>query len=236
MSGSFQSTINNNMARGVEGDFASANPYSSTLCEPGGLQAGAAGVVVGRFAWMDAALLVANQTGTGAPAGFVGRALGQGLMVNWLAGYSMLINPGLPVTLYDGGDFFARPSTAAVRGQKVYATYGTGAISTGATGSPPVAGAVVTGSIAGTTLTVTGVTSGTLFPGQPISGSGVTAGTYIVGQLTGATGGTGTYTVSASQTASSTTITSVGSVETRWYVATPCDANDLCKITTRQQG
>lgn len=65
--------------------------------------------------------------------------------------------------------------------------------------------AVVTGSIATTTLTVTAVASGTLVIGQTISGAGVTAGTIITALGTG-TGGTGTYTVSVSQTASSTTI------------------------------
>lgn len=66
--------------------------------------------------------------------------------------------------------------------------------------------AVVTGSIAGTTLTVTAVTSGTIQIGETLSGSGVTAGTTVTGYITGA-GGTGTYTVSVSQTAASTTIT-----------------------------
>lgn len=65
---------------------------------------------------------------------------------------------------------------------------------------------VVTGSISGTTLTVTAVTSGTVMVGETISGSGVTGGTTITGYLTGA-GGTGTYTVSVSQTVASTTIT-----------------------------
>jgi hypothetical protein len=39
--------------------------------------------------------------------------------------------------------------------------------------------AVITGSISGTVLTVTGVTSGILYPGQTIQGTGVTAGTII---------------------------------------------------------
>lgn len=65
--------------------------------------------------------------------------------------------------------------------------------------------AVVTGSIAGTTLTVSAVTSGTLAVGQVVSGAGVTAGTKITAFLTG-TGGVGTYTVDTSQTLSSTTI------------------------------
>lgn len=64
-----------------------------------------------------------------------------------------------------------------------------------------------TASIATTTMTVSAVASGPLLPSMLISGTGVTAGTYIVEQLTGTTGSTGTYRVSASQTVSSTTIT-----------------------------
>lgn len=70
--------------------------------------------------------------------------------------------------------------------------------------------ASVTGSIATTTLTVTAVASGTLRIGSVLSGTGVTAGTTITAFGTG-TGGTGTYTVSASQTVSSTTITAADS-------------------------
>ena len=65
--------------------------------------------------------------------------------------------------------------------------------------------AKVTGSISGTTLTVTAVTSGTLYVGQTIQGTGVTALTIITALGTGS-GGTGTYTVSTSQTVSSTTL------------------------------
>jgi RHS repeat-associated protein len=63
--------------------------------------------------------------------------------------------------------------------------------------------AAVTGSISSTTLTVSGVTYGTLAVGQNVTGSGISAGTVITALGTGA-GGTGTYTVSPSQTASST--------------------------------
>jgi hypothetical protein len=66
--------------------------------------------------------------------------------------------------------------------------------------------AVVTGSIATTTLTVTAVTSGALAVGQIITGTNVLAGTRITALGTG-TGGTGTYTVSQTQTVASTTIT-----------------------------
>ena len=64
---------------------------------------------------------------------------------------------------------------------------------------------VFTGSISGTTLTVTAVSSGTLAVNQPVTGSGVTEGTTITAEGTG-TGGTGTYTVSVSQTVSSETL------------------------------
>lgn len=63
-----------------------------------------------------------------------------------------------------------------------------------------------TGSIATTTLTVTAMLSGDpIKVGQYIDGTGVTNGTYITAFGTG-NGGTGTYTVSTSQTAGSTTI------------------------------
>ena len=74
--------------------------------------------------------------------------------------------------------------------------------------------AVFTGSISGTTLTVSAVTSGTIVVGTGITGTGVTAGTTVTALGTG-TGGTGTYTVSASQTVSSTTITATGFPITR---------------------
>ena len=61
-----------------------------------------------------------------------------------------------------------------------------------------------TASISTTTMTVTAVSSGTIEVGQYIS-SGAAAGTYITAFGTG-TGGVGTYTVSTSQTVSSTTM------------------------------
>jgi hypothetical protein len=70
-------------------------------------------------------------------------------------------------------------------------------------------GAVITGSISGTTLTVTAISQGAVSMGQTLSGTGITAGTTIVGFLTGAGGNvneTGTYTVNISQTVASTTI------------------------------
>lgn len=59
---------------------------------------------------------------------------------------------------------------------------------------------------AGTVMTVSAVTSGTIYLGMEITGTGVTAKTRITAFGTG-TGGAGTYTVSASQEVTSTTIT-----------------------------
>jgi hypothetical protein len=66
--------------------------------------------------------------------------------------------------------------------------------------------AVFTGSIATTTLTVTQMLSGDpIVLGMYVEGTSVTDGTYVTAFGTGA-GGAGTYTVSASSTASSTTL------------------------------
>ena len=67
------------------------------------------------------------------------------------------------------------------------------------------AGAIITGAIAGTTLTVSAVASGTLAAGMTIQGAGITANTIITALGTG-TGGVGTYTVNFSQTISSITM------------------------------
>jgi hypothetical protein len=64
-----------------------------------------------------------------------------------------------------------------------------------------------TGSISGTTLTITAVAFGTLAVGTNINGSGITPGT-IIGALGTGTGGVGTYILASAQTVASTTITS----------------------------
>jgi hypothetical protein len=73
--------------------------------------------------------------------------------------------------------------------------------------------AVFTGTIddgtppgAGTVLTVSAVSSGTILTGMKITGTGITANTQIVAQVSGTTGGVGVYTVDISQEVGSTTI------------------------------
>lgn len=73
-----------------------------------------------------------------------------------------------------------------------------------------VAGASFTGSITGTTLTVTEVFSGVIAVSQAIVGLDVVTGTTITGFLTG-TGDTGTYTVSTAQNIASQPISCMGS-------------------------
>ena len=93
-------------------------------------------------------------------------------------------------------------------GQQITANYtvpvGKNAMTTGPVTIISFAG---TGSISGTTLTISATTGGSLYIGAVIAGVNVTAGTTITAFGTG-TGGTGTYTVGTSQTAASAAITS----------------------------
>ena len=69
-----------------------------------------------------------------------------------------------------------------------------------------------TGSMSGTTLTVTAMLNGApIVVGMYVDGSSVTDGTYITAFGTG-TGGTGTYTINQSVSASSTAMTAHGNV------------------------
>lgn len=227
MSG-FQTQVNQYPAPAVEGDFASDNPAASVDAGPGQFVAGANGAIVARFAWADANGLVSN-AGTGAPTGFIHRDL-QALNFNLLSDATMVIPEGYPVTLMSAGDFWARCTGPATVGQKIFASLADGSVIADAAGST-IGAASVTGAIAGDTLTVSAVGSGTLVKGMEISGANVAPGTVITAFGTG-TGGTGTYTVNISQTAASGTITGQAYVETKWFVAAACNAGELVKMTT----
>lgn len=224
----FQTSINQQPPLAVEGDFASANPRSSTLAGEAALVADPLGLTVGRFAWVSTN--AARNFGTGLPAGFVHREM-QAAITAWLGQSSMVIPAGLPVTLMNEGDFWAKCGNIATPGQKAFADLGNGTISAAAAGAT-VAAASVTGSIAGTTLTVTAVGSGALVGGQSLTGTGVVTGTQIVSQLTGTTGGVGTYSVNNSQTVASTTIAGGAAVETNFVIRSAALAGELVKIST----
>ena len=100
------------------------------------------------------------------------------------------------------------------------------------------AGAIVTGSISGTILTVTAVTSGTLYPGQTIQGTGVTAGTIIT-----ALGGSAaiSYAITAAGTgyAVGDTITVTGGIysqQTTYTVATIGGSGAVTGLTVVNYG
>ncbi len=69
-------------------------------------------------------------------------------------------------------------------------------------GSPNAPRSAFTGSISGTTLTVTGILSGALATGQVLldTTGALTPGTIVTGQITGTTGGVGTYSINYPQT------------------------------------
>lgn len=91
-----------------------------------------------------------------------------------------------------------------------------------------------TGSISGTTLTVSGFSGDAILVGHALLGTGVTEGTNITAFGSGS-GGNGTYTVSASQTVGSTTMQSgtaafnnLGAAANRWntgYIANVLSTN-----------
>lgn len=98
-------------------------------------------------------------------------------------------------------------------------------------------GAIVTGYIAGTTLTVSAVTSGTLYPGQTLQGTGVTAGTIIT-----ALGGTAalSFSITAGGTgyAIGDTITVTGGVYSQQatYTVATVSVGAVTSLTTVSNG
>ncbi|PIT21433.1 structural cement protein Gp24 [Snodgrassella alvi] len=125
---SFQKTLNRDLPVGVEGDFASTNPYHTVLAGEGALKAGADGVTIGVFAWANATTgLVSNKQVQDGILGFVRRD-NTALISQYLAESSMRIPAGFIITLYDKGDFWARFQGGAKIGQKVFASTADGTV------------------------------------------------------------------------------------------------------------
>ena len=218
----FPTQVNVQPAPGVPGDFASSNPRSTVIAGPGGLIAGAAGVTVAKFAWVDPTFeSTVSNTGFGPVTGFVGRLGQMARVTNFLADSSMVIQQGTPVTLWSGGDFWAinGGTGEALYGQKAYANFADGSLTFAATASAKTATAAtssiaagtaisVTGSISGNILTVTAVSTGTVYPGAILAGGTTATGTQVTAQISGTAGGVGTYYVNIpDQTVVSGTIT-----------------------------
>jgi hypothetical protein len=143
----FQQSVNVTQAPAVAGDFASANPRASVLSVPGGFVAGTGGVTIGRFAWMDTATnTILLNSGTGAPSGFIHRAM-EGTNFTYFQGASSMVIPqGFPVgECFNAGDFFVKNdgAGAVTVGLKAFASNTTGQVSFAAAG----------GTVAGSTET-----------------------------------------------------------------------------------
>ena len=115
----FQTTVQSQQAPACAGDFASGNPRAATVSPEGGFVAGAAGVTVGRFAWIQSDGVTVLNTGTGKPDGFIHREQ-QALISTYLAESGNLIPVGFPVTLMRTGDYYALANVAAAsKGQRL---------------------------------------------------------------------------------------------------------------------
>ena len=138
----FPAQVNVQQAPAVAGMFASSNPRSSVLAGQGALTAGATGVTVGNFAWVTNG--VAESTGTGLVTGFCAREL-QAVITTWLAEASLSIPQGVPVTLYNAGDFWVKNTGAGAVtvGMTAYANTADGSVQFAASGST-IAGAIAT--------------------------------------------------------------------------------------------
>lgn len=225
----FPRQVNVQAAPAVLGDFCDSNPRSTVDNGAGGFVAGPNGLAVGLFAWADVTNTLLNNSGSGAPTGFIHRDQ-QALITAFLGDDSLVIPQGYQATAFNAGGFWVlnAGSTTSAIGQSAYANNANGSVSFGTAGSPPTQASVtgsiavnsgststialnsVVGSISGTTLTVTAVNTGALAPGQTLSGTNADPATAIVSQTSGTTGGVGVYVVSVSQTLASTTLTSSG--------------------------
>lgn len=240
----FQKSVNTYFAPGVEGAFASENPRSTVLSTEGFLRSGVGGVTVGSFAWVTSGLAYNYNLAGAVPTGFVANSQ-QALITIWKGRDTLNVPVGLPVTLFDRGDFWAKTLyTDADLNQKVYANLFTGEILAAATGAFPVNPAGVSGTITASFATnVMTVTSTSVYiaPGMLVTGTSIPDNTYVMAQLTGSAGSTGTYslttypgTVGSSAAVVVTQNTGVGGA-----TASSCSANSgstTLTITTLTNG
>lgn len=227
----FQQQVYAGMAIGTPGARWSNNPVTviSRLAE--------VAVTIGRFVFpgTDAATQVKN-SGRGNVLGLAIKSVVPPI-TTYLSDSSNVVPASQPVEVAQKGQFMANCAGASSFGQKVFASYVDGTLRAAAASSSITGdsglGFVGTAHQSGTTLTVDAVTSGSLAVGQKVS---ITGGNdvYITALGTG-TGGTGTYTVSASQTVASSGTPAAASssayVETNYSVVVGGADGDLIKIS-----
>ena len=194
----FQTQINSQPAPAEEGDFAGVNPRASVLGGPGMYSAPAGGLVVGRFAWVDPTTGVVSQTFVdGALLGFLHRET-NAVITEFLGEATYVVNRGLPVALFDQGDFWAKFDAGANPGDKVWADPATGKAIASATAPTTEAFTGVIGGSGNISVTAN-VATITVAAGWVDTGSSLTSatlGTITLGaRLTGSPGGAGTFTL-----------------------------------------
>ena len=196
----FQSSVSDAQGFGVVGEIFSNSPFRS---KPYTLVSTPQANVFGK-AFTVTSEGIAQAGGTGFFAGILINPKNHAL--SGLTA-SLVLPDKTEGELLTMGEVVVSLGASASIGNKVTYNTTTGALSSA------VETAIFTGTIddgsapgAGTVLTVSAVTQGTIAVGQIISGTGITSGTRITALGTG-TGGTGTYTVSISQEVASGTIT-----------------------------
>ena len=131
----FQNKVNLVPAIGLPGAYAAVNPIVSTAKG----YIAKVNVPVGGFCWEDSTVEgQVNPSGSGAPLGFVVREVAYTICNTDAINY---VPAGGNVSVQKKGDFFVQAAAAVTKGQKVFASLTTGAVSGAA------AGATVEGSI-----------------------------------------------------------------------------------------
>lgn len=228
----FQTSVATQQSPGIEGGFYGNNPhFTVTNPDEGQFVAGAAGVIIGQFAWADVTNGQVTSAHPGKAAslvryGFVHRdqpAVVAGLLV----GTSNLVVAGQAVDILEDGPMWARFAGGATIGQKVYMAYADGSCSAAATSSASTVTRSVTTTNGSATISYSG---GAIYPGQPVSGTGIAAGSYVVSVNAAA----GTAVLSANASASGTvTGTFTTNFETAWTVRSTAGNGELAKISVR---
>jgi len=235
------------IAPGVKGGWASANPHASLLQSNNGdlgetatpiavWMVGAAGAIVGQFAFADTVsgevtstspggALITDTTAGTVRVGFVQRDQ-FALITPYMAGSTETLFEGQPITLLAEGDVWAEFAAGAPMGSFVFASYADGSAIAGATSTPPVAAATtVTNTSGQPTLTVTAGPIPAV--GSPITGTGVPAGARVI-SVVGAV-----VTMSANSTAGVTSIVATTAAPTGYRAVSVAANGDIAKISVQ---